>query len=250
VDLRGKVAIVTGGAAGAGATMVSRLVDEGVAVVVADVDVAAGEAAVGAIGQRGGEASFVRADVRVAGDVEHMVAVAEARHGGVDILVNNAGGWGPTANFPRATPLQWGSVLDLNLRGPMLATQLVLEPMRRRGGGAVVNVASTAGLGLAPYESPEYGAAKAGLIRFTACLADAREETGVRVNCVVPDWIATERALGELAAMTPEARAAEAPLVDPDDLADAVVELVRDESLSGRVVVLLRGEPRRLLDAV
>jgi NAD(P)-dependent dehydrogenase (short-subunit alcohol dehydrogenase family) len=76
----------------------------------------------------------------------------------------------------------------------MLATQLALEPMRGRGGGAVVNVASTAGLGLAPYESPEYGAAKAGLIRFTACLAYAREETGVRVNCVVPDWIATDRA--------------------------------------------------------
>ena len=75
-----------------------------------------------------------------------MVAFAEERHGGLDILVNNAGGWGPTANFPRASPLQWGSALDLNLRGPMLATQLVLEPMRRRGGGAVVNVASTAGL--------------------------------------------------------------------------------------------------------
>ena len=90
--------------------------------------------------QRGGAASFVRTDVRVDGDVEHMVAFAEERHGGVDILVNNAGGWGPTANYPYASPLQWGSTLDLNLRAPMLATQLVLEPMRRRGGGAVVNV--------------------------------------------------------------------------------------------------------------
>jgi NAD(P)-dependent dehydrogenase (short-subunit alcohol dehydrogenase family) len=135
----------------------------------------------------------------------------------------------------------------LNLRAPMLATQLVLEPMRRRGGGAVVNVSSTGGLGFAPYESPEYGAAKAGLIRFTTSLAYAREDTGVRVNCVVPDWIATERAMGELAAMTPEARAAEPPLVDPSELADAVVELVRDESLAGRVVLLPRGEPRRFL---
>jgi NAD(P)-dependent dehydrogenase (short-subunit alcohol dehydrogenase family) len=250
VDLPGRVAIVTGGAAGAGATMVSRLVDEGVAVVVADVDVAAGEAAVGALRERGGEASFVRADVRVDGDVEQMVGVAEERHGGVDILVNNAGGWGPTANFPYASALQWGAALDLNLRGPMLATQLVLEPMKRRGGGAVVNVASTAGIGRAPYESPEYGAAKAGLIRFTTCMAYAREETGVRVNCVVPDWIATERAKGELAAMTAEQRAAEAPLVDPGELADAVVELIADDALCGRVVLLLRGEPRRMLDPV
>ena len=132
----------------------------------------------------------------------------------------------------------------------MLATQLVLEPMRRRGGGAVVNVASTGGLGLEPYESPEYGAGKAGLIRFTACMAYAREETGVRVNCVVPDWIETDRARGELAAMTPEERAAERPLVDPAELADAVVDLVRDDALAGRAVLLPRGEPRRLLDSL
>ena len=178
-------------------------------------------------------------------------AFAEERHGGVDILVNNAGGWGPTANYPYASPLQWGSTLDLNLRAPMLATQLVLEPMRRRGGGAVVNVASTGGLGLAPYESPEYGAAKAGLIRFTACMAYAREETGVRVNCVVPDWIATDRAHGR--AGRDDAGGSAPPrsrCVDPDDLADAVVELTRDESLAGRVMLLPRGEPRRLLDAV
>ncbi|HEX6696835.1 MAG TPA: SDR family NAD(P)-dependent oxidoreductase [Solirubrobacteraceae bacterium] len=250
MDLRGRVAIVTGGAAGAGWTIAMRLVDEGVVVVIADVADAAGEAAVRAITERGGTGSFVRADVRVDGDVEHMVAFAEERHGGIDILVNNAGGWGPTANYPHASPLQWNSTLDLNLRAPMLATQLVLEPMRRRGGGAVVNVSSTGGLGFAPYESPEYGAAKAGLIRFTTSLAYAREETGVRVNCVVPDWIATDRAKGELAAMTPEARAAEAPLVDPDELADAVVELVRDDSLSGAVVLLPRGEPRRPLDSL
>ena len=247
MDLRGRVAIVTGGAAGAGATMVSRLVDEGAVVVVADVDVVAGEAAVSALRDRGREASFVRADLRVDGDVEHMVHVAGERHGGVDVLVNNAGGWGPTANFPKASPLQWGATLDLNLRGPMLATQLVLEPMRRRGGGAVGNVASTAGIGGEPDESPEYGAAKAGLIRFTTCMAYAREETGVRVNCVVPDWILTERAKGELDAMTPEARAAEAPLVDPVDLADAVVELITDDAMCGRVVLLARGEPRRML---
>ena len=243
MDLRDKVAIVTGGAAGAGQAMVRRLADEGAIVVVADVDDAAGRRALDTLGA----ASFVRTDVRVDGDVEHMVGFAEERHGGVDILVNNAGGWGPTANYPYASALQWGSTLDLNLRAPMLATQLVLEPMRRRGGGAVVNVASTGGVGLAPYESPEYGAAKAGLIRFTTSLAYARDETGVRVNCVVPDWIATDRAMGELAAMTPEARAAEAPLVDPDELADAVVELLRDDSLAGRVVLLPRGEPRRFL---
>lgn len=237
MDLDGRVAIVTGGAGGAGAAIARRLDEEGATVVIADVVAPEGI-------EDGG---FVRTDVRVPGDLEHMVAFAVERHGGVDVLVNNAGGWGPTANFPKASPLEWGATLDLNLRGPMLATQLVLEPMRGRGGGAVVNVASVAGIWRGAYESPEYGAAKAGLIRFTTCMAHSRD---VRVNCVVPDWIATERAKAELAAMTPEARAAEAPLVDPVDLADTVVELIADDALFGRVVLLLRGEPRRMLDPV
>ena len=103
MELSGRVAIVTGGASGAGWSIVLRLADEGVAVVVADVSDFAGEAAVAAIVERGGAGSFVRTDVRVDGDVEHMVSFAEERHGGVDILVNNAGGWGPTANYPRAS---------------------------------------------------------------------------------------------------------------------------------------------------
>ena len=174
-----------------------------------------------------------------------MVGVAEERHGGVDILVNNAGGWGPTANYLYASALQWGSALDLNLRRARCSPRSSCsEPMRRRGGGAVVTRPRRAGSALAPYEAPEYCVAKAGLIRFTARMAYAREDTGVRVNCVVPDWIATDRALGEFAAMTPEQRAAEAPLRRPGRPGDAIVELVRDESLAGRVMLLPRGEPR------
>jgi NAD(P)-dependent dehydrogenase (short-subunit alcohol dehydrogenase family) len=117
----------------------------------------------------------------------------------------------------------------------MLATQLALEPMRRAGGGAVVNIASTAALGDEPYASPEYGAAKAGLIRFTTAL---RETDGARVNCVVPDWIRTDRAEAELAAMTPEERAAAPAPLSLETLTDTVVALIRDESAAGRVVVL------------
>jgi NAD(P)-dependent dehydrogenase (short-subunit alcohol dehydrogenase family) len=122
--------------------------------------------------------------------------------------------------------------------------------MRSAGGGAVVNVASTAGLGLAPYHSPEYGASKAGLIRFTTCLADLRERFGVRVTCLVPDWLGTERAIEEYAGMTPQERAANPPPIPLEEVADAVLELAGDESLAGRVMVLDREEPRRrLLDA-
>lgn len=129
----------------------------------------------------------------------------------------------------------------------MLATQLVLEPMRRRGAGAVVNVASTAGLGLEDYQSPEYAAAKAGLIRFTSTLGPLRESAGVRVNCVVPDWIATERAIEELAAMDSADRAAAPTPIPMDDVCDVVVGFVGSDTAAGEVVVLRPGEPPRLL---
>jgi NAD(P)-dependent dehydrogenase (short-subunit alcohol dehydrogenase family) len=101
----------------------------------------------------------------------------------------------------------------------MLATQLAMRAMP--DGGAVVNIASMAGIEDAPYVSPEYGAAKAGLIRFTTALA---EHGGVRVNCVVPGWIATERA-------------PEAP-IPTDAVARAVIELATDDGAAGRVTVL------------
>jgi NAD(P)-dependent dehydrogenase (short-subunit alcohol dehydrogenase family) len=251
VELQGKTAVVTGAALGTGRAIALRLAAEGAIVVVADRDAEHGQATVRAIEANGGRASFVSTDVTDDHDLRAMVAHAHAGTvgGGLHVLVNNAGGGGHVEpHFPAASPEQWGATLDLNLRGAMLATQLALEPMRAAGGGAVVNVASTAGLGLAPYQSPEYGAAKAGLIRFTSTLGRLHDEMNVRVNCVVPDWILTERAQEELGRMTPAQRAAAPAPIAMEDVADAVIDLARDDSLAGRVVVLRGGEPRRLLD--
>jgi NAD(P)-dependent dehydrogenase (short-subunit alcohol dehydrogenase family) len=248
VVIAGAVAIVTGAAVGTGRAIAQRLAAEGAIVVVADVDVHGGEETVARIERAGGQARFVRTDVRVAADVDDLVAATAEDPGGPHVLVNNAGGWGGPPHFPDATPARWAATLDLNLTSAMRATQAVLEPMRRAGGGAVVNIASTAGLGLAAYASPEYGAAKAGLIRFTSTLGPLRERFGVRVNCVVPDWVLTERAEGELAAMTPDERAAAPEPLPLGALTDAVVAFVREDTHAGRVVVLRGGEPPRLLD--
>ena len=242
-ELRGGVAIVTGAAAGSGRAIAERLAAEGADVVAADVDVPGGEGTVARVAAAGGTARFVSADMRVPSDIEALVAAAGAPR----VLVNNAGGGGHIApHFPDATPADWGAALDLNLRGAMRATQLALAPMSRAG-GAIVNIASTAGLGLAPYQSPEYAAAKAGLIRFTSTLGPLRERFGVRVNCVVPDWILTERAEQELAVMTPEERAAAPEPLPLAALTDAIVQLIRDDDLAGRVVVLRGGESPRVL---
>jgi NAD(P)-dependent dehydrogenase (short-subunit alcohol dehydrogenase family) len=180
---------------------------------------------------------FVPVDVRLDDDLQAMIAAAVERFGALDVLVNNAGGGGHIPpHFPDASPAVWGATLDLNLRSAMRATQLALEQMRRAGGGAIVNIASTAGLGADRYQSPEYAAAKAGLIRFTTALGAV--QPGIRVNCVVPDWIATERATEELATMNPAERAAAPVPIPMDVVADAVVELIRDDAATGRIVVL------------
>jgi NAD(P)-dependent dehydrogenase (short-subunit alcohol dehydrogenase family) len=230
MEIAGRVAVVTGAAVGTGRAIALALADAGADIVAADVDEDGGRRTAEDAGGR-----FMRADMTVADDVRALIGASEPT-----ILVNNAGGGGHIPpHFPEATPEQWGAKLDLNLRAPMLATQLALEPMRAAGGGAVVNVASTAGLGDEPYASPEYGAAKAGLIRFTSTLGALE---GVRVNCLIPDWVATER-------VTREERASTPPLVALSEVADGVLRLIRDDSLAGRSLLLLRGQPARLLQS-
>jgi NAD(P)-dependent dehydrogenase (short-subunit alcohol dehydrogenase family) len=248
-EIRRRVAVVTGAAAATGRTLAERLGREGAAVVVADVDPVGGLETVRAIETAGGRAAFVRTDMRFDADVEALMDFTLERFGGLHVLVNNAGGGGNIEpHFPEADPAQWTAWLDLNLRAAMLATQLAVGPMQEAGGGAVVNIASSAGLGFTPYVSPEYAAAKAGLIRFTTSLAGLGEQTGVRVNCIVPDWIGTERAKRELAEMSDAERAAAPPQVDPEAIGDALVRLVRDDDLAGRVILMWGGEPARLLD--
>jgi NAD(P)-dependent dehydrogenase (short-subunit alcohol dehydrogenase family) len=225
MDIAGRIALVTGAGIGTGRAIALALAAAGADVVASDVDEDGGIRTAAACG---GRARFVQADLTVADDVRRLIESAEPT-----ILVNNAGGGGHIPpHFPDASPDQWGATLDLNLRAPMLATQLALAPMRRAGGGAVVNVASTAGLGSERYQSPEYGAAKAGLIRFTSALGAI---DGVRVNCIVPDWVATERVTAEERATTP-------PPIPLATVAAAAIRLIRDDTLAGHALELWRGD--------
>lgn len=248
MEIQGRVAIVTGGGgAGTGRAIALRLAQADAKVVVADVDEAGGAETVRQIDAAGGVAAFFRADVIREDDVRGMVVFSQDTFGGLDILVNNAG-LTPEPHFPEAPVEHWSRYLDLNLRGPMLAIQFALEPMTKRGAGAVVNIASVAGFGFAPHSSPEYAAAKAGLIRLTATLAPLADRANVRVNCIIPNWIGTDEVKAEIAAMSPEERA-EVPgvLTPPEEIADAVARFVADETMAGRVLLWWPGEEPRLL---
>lgn len=240
MDMSDQVAVVTGAGVGTGRAVGERLAAHGAAVALTDVDAAQGAETLRRIRAAGGRAGFHAADLTDDDDVRGVVDFAVDTFGGLDILVNNAGGGGHIPpRFPEAEPARWGAVLDLNLRVPLLAIQLAL-PHLARGGGTVVNIGSTAGLGNEAYRSAEYGAAKAGLMRATSCLAHLHERDGVRVNCVAPDWVETERARRELATMDEGDRAELAPLVSLERLCDEVVALVEDDTAVGRVVVLAR----------
>jgi NAD(P)-dependent dehydrogenase (short-subunit alcohol dehydrogenase family) len=238
MDMHDRVALVTGGGgAGTGRAVAFRLAAEGAAIVVADIDADGGHETVRRVETAGGRAAFVRADLTSERDIGAMVAFAEETFGGLDVLVNSAGGTEPPF-YPDARAEHWGQTLDLNLRGPMLAIQRALPLLERRGGGAVVNISSVAGLGHLSNGLCEYAVAKAGLIRLTVVLARLADESRVRVNCVVPDWILTPSVAAHVASLAPAERARlPARMTPPEEIAAAVARFVRDDSLAGRVLV-------------
>src|SRR5439155_20537127 len=158
--------------------------------------------------------------------------------------VNNAGG-APAPYFPAAPPEHWLASIALNLHSAMLATYYGIEAMRERGGGSILNVSSMAGIGFAPHRSPEYAACKAALWRFTATLAPLASDAGIRVNCICPDWVETERMREQRLAMGEEAWSKHGPtqLVSVEELAEAAVHLLRDERLAGRTLLCPHDAP-------
>jgi 3-oxoacyl-[acyl-carrier protein] reductase len=246
MELNGRTVVVTGGASGLGEHVVRAFVGAGAHVVVADRDAAGAGALAAELRGAGGTVTAVGCDVTIEDDRHALVTLAEAL-GGVDVLVNNAGGWGDRpAHYPDAPPEDWEHVLDLNLRAPMRLLQLCLEGMRLRGRGAVVNVASSAGVETTAYRSPPYAVAKAGLVRLTTALAGLAEE-GVVVSCVVPGWVGLPRAHAERAALAATELKAAPELVPPELVAAEVVGLVRAEGSGGTVVELLAGSSRRVV---
>ena len=244
MELNGKIAVVTGAGAGLGRALALGLAEAGAGVLVADIDEAAAEQTATLARKYGVPATAVPSDIRDAEEAHRLIRLAEEA-GGPHILINNAGGWSEDQQYPDAPAPVWTATLTLNLIAPMLLTQLAIEPMRRLGGGAVLNIASSAGIGNQAYGSPEYGASKAALIRLTSSLAGLRESHAVRVTCVVPGWIGLERAHAQWAAKSPEEQAATPPLIPPEDIVEVGLDLLRD-GRPGAVVEIHGGQPPRL----
>lgn len=231
MDIVGKVAVVTGAGSGIGRATARALARSGAAVVVGDIDEAAGEETVAQIVAEGGTVTFVRCDVSDARSVEALFAAAVDAYGGIDIVHNNAGVVSGEPIWPAITPETLTRVIAVNLGGPVLGTRLAIDHLRARGGGVIVNTASLAAqFPLA--EDPVYSATKAGVAMFTRACASLADE-GIRVNAVLPGLVDTPllHKAGD-GTRPPEWVERSRPVTGtlaPDDVAEAVLDLIRDD---------------------
>jgi NAD(P)-dependent dehydrogenase (short-subunit alcohol dehydrogenase family) len=195
-DLSGKTAIVTGGGKGIGLQMAQGLAEAGADVVLCARNAERCEAAAADLREHGVRALGLGCDVRQQEQVQAVVGRTVADFGGVDILVNNAGTvWGAPAED---MPLEgWQKVVDVNLTGVFLFSQAAARPMIEGAGGAIVNIASVAGLHGSPPEvanSVVYHATKGGVISLTRDLAHKWAKHGIRVNAIAPGWFPSDMA--------------------------------------------------------
>jgi len=188
-ELKGKVAIITGGGSGLGAGTARLFAAEGARVVIADIADDAGEELANELG---GEAKFYHCDVSKAEDVKGLVEFAVSTFGKLDIMFNNAGIAGDMqhVDFLEDAFDDFSKVMEVDLLGVMLGCRFAGRAMAKTGGGAIINTASTAG-SFAGYGIPAYRAAKAGVISITQNAAVVLGKYGIRVNAISPGPIET-----------------------------------------------------------
>ncbi|HUB12381.1 MAG TPA: SDR family oxidoreductase [Acetobacteraceae bacterium] len=246
MELRGAVALVTGGNGGLGQRICHALAEEGahVAVMYAQSkEQAEAVARTLATSYQINAAAFA-CDITDAAAVEKLVGDVTARFGRLDILVNDAA-YNKAIPFPDLDSLTqevWDKIMAVNLTGPMRMIKAVAPVMKAQGHGRIVNVASVAGLGPTG-SSIAYAVSKAGLIHLTRCMAVALAPA-VLVNCVAPGLLEGTRATANLRPEQVERSASGSLLkkaADKDDCADMTVAMCRTETMTGQTVVIDSG---------
>jgi NAD(P)-dependent dehydrogenase (short-subunit alcohol dehydrogenase family) len=190
ISFAGKVVLVTGAASGIGRAAALAFGRAGASVVVADTSVEGGHATAAMIVEAGGKALFVNANVARAGDVEAMVAKTVSYYGRIDCAVNNAAIEEESQLLAEGDEAQFDRIMAVNLKGVWLCMKYELRQMEKQGGGAIVNMSSTAGLVGSP-ERAIYSASKHAVIGLTRTAAVEYAGAGIRVNSLCPGAVRT-----------------------------------------------------------
>ena len=236
-DLKGRVALVTGGSRGIGAAIATALAGAGAAVAVNYRERAAeADAVVAQIKGSGGRAIAVGADVSEALAVAEMVDHVAFALGPIDILVNNAG-MAIVRGIDDLTEADFDATISVNLKSAFLCTQTVLPSMRAKKWGRVVNISSGAARGAGAI-GVHYNASKAGLEGLTRGYAARLVKEGITVNAVAPSLIETDmmRGRADLASRIPLGR-----LGQPDEVAQAVLMVLGNDYMTGQTIMLNGG---------
>ncbi|HUP90650.1 MAG TPA: glucose 1-dehydrogenase [Solimonas sp.] len=251
MQLKDKIAIVTGGARGIGAGICKCLVEAGARVAIVDLDGAAAEETAAQLGHG---AIGVAADAAQEADMQLVTGQIVQGFGGLDVFVNNAGGGKPGSGignpFTRVTQESWDEQLVTNLRTAFAGSKAAIPHLQRRGGGAILNIASIAGLMPVP-TTPAYGAAKAGMISLTQSLALELGPSQIRVNAICPGLLWT-RAWEALAGMIKTSSPKLANLSPRDIFLDRVKKLTpmgREQTPEdiGQLAVFLASDAARMI---
>jgi NAD(P)-dependent dehydrogenase (short-subunit alcohol dehydrogenase family) len=232
--LKGKTALITGGACGIGRAIAHLFAREGASVVIADKNEASGKVVAGEIAAFGGRAIFESANVTSAADCQRVVERAVREFGGIHLLVNNAGII-RRASIVELTEQEWDRVMAVNVKSVFLMSRQVIPLMAQAGGGSIINMASGWGLAGGP-KAAVYCASKGAVVLLTKAMAVDHGPQRIRVNCICPGDTHTEmlhqeaQQLGE-----PKdrflAEAARRPLgriAEPDEIAQAALYLASD----------------------
>lgn len=238
MDLKGKVAIVTGGAQGIGKTIATQLALAGANVVIADVVEEVAKATAQEISQKGSEAISIVVDVSRLSSVEEMAKKTLDKFGRIDILVNNAG-ITRDALVMRMKEEDWDLVLDINLKGAFNCIKIVSPVMMKQKSGKIVNIASIVGI-IGNAGQANYSASKGGLIALTKTCARELAGRRINVNAVAPGFIQTSMT-ERLSAQVKEKLSSQIPFGEigkPEDVASAVLFLVSEKAsyITGEVI--------------
>jgi NAD(P)-dependent dehydrogenase (short-subunit alcohol dehydrogenase family) len=183
-------AVITGAGSGIGRAIALRFAEEGARIVVAEWNEANGAETVKRIQAQGGEAISVTTDVSDSASVTQLFQTVDANGWGVDILVNNAGQGGTLTPIQQVTDEAWHAMLATHLNGTFYCSHAAIKRMIPKQSGAIINIASVAGLAGMPM-GVSYSAAKAGIIGFTKAVGKEVARFGIRVNAIAPGWVET-----------------------------------------------------------